>query len=84
MHSGRVVKKQWTNVQTKRIQKQDELYFVFFPTWHSIEVQYEGCHESSLDGEDGDGVGEHHAVGVVEADDHQLGQGSRVGKLHQK
>ena len=30
---------------------------------------------------DGDGVGEHHAVGVVQADDHLLGQRSRVGKL---
>ena len=33
---------------------------------------------------DGDGVGEHHAVGVVQADDHLLGQRSRVGKLHKK
>ena len=59
--------------------------FVFFATWHSIEVQYEGCHEGSLDGEDGDGVGEHHSVGVVEPDDHQLGQGgAELKKLHQK
>ena len=56
----------------------------FFATWHPIEVQYEGGHEGSLDGEDGDGVGEHHAVGVVQADDHLLGQRSRVGKLHKK
>ena len=45
-------------------------------TWHSIEVQDEGGHERGLEGEDGDGVGEHHAVGEVLADD----QGRRQGE----
>ena len=43
-------------------------------TWHSIEVQYEGCHEDGLDGEDGDGVSEDRSVGEVEADDYERGQ----------
>ena len=78
MHSGRVVK----NNEPTYGQRCSRMIcgFVFFATWHSIEVQYEGCHESSLDGEDGDGVGEHHSVGVVEPDDHQLGQGEQSWK----
>ena len=50
-------------------------------TWHSIEVQDEGGHERSLEGEDGDGVGEHHAVGEVLADDQGRRQGNRVGNF---
>ena len=50
-------------------------------TWHSIEVQYEGCHEGGLDGEDGDGVREDRSVGEVEADYYERGQESTVGKL---
>ena len=38
-------------------------------TWHSIEVQDKGGHERGLEGEDGDGVCEDHAVGEILADD---------------
>ena len=44
-------------------------------TWHSIEVQYEGDHESSLQAEDGDGEDADDPVGEVQADDHRWRQG---------
>ena len=53
-------------------------------TWHSVEVQDEGCHERGFEGEDGDDVGEDDAVGVVQADDQMRVRGSRVGKLQNK
>ena len=55
-----------------------------FGTWHSIEVQYEADHESSLEGEDGDGVGADYPVGEVQADDHRLRQGGHSWKIGRK
>ena len=53
-------------------------------TWHSIEVQYEGCHEGGLDGEDGDDEGEDQPIGEVKADDQERGQEGIVGKSAEK
>ena len=72
------------NLEKYNFSISNDLDFLIFDTWHSIEIQYEGDHESSLDGEDGDGEGGDDLVGVVHADDHQWRQGARVGKFAEK
>ena len=50
----------------------------FFPTWHSIEVQYEGGHDRPFQGEYCDREDSDDAVGEVQADDQRRRQGTEL------
>ena len=62
----------------------NDLDFLIFDTWHSIEIQYEGDHESSLDSEDDDGEGGDDLVGEVLVDDHRWRQGAELENWQKK